>query len=127
MSRWWGGLDPSTLRELASLADRDTRPIPHDPERMAEELADMLGRGDQPTIGWYRKNYTYPTRPAAEPCPPKPAAVARLAFHMVAEGYEPRVVARAVYDAATAAGMSHDDAIEATAVGIARAGKPAHA
>jgi hypothetical protein len=87
----------------------------------------MLARGDRPTIGWYKRNYTYPTPPGPEHFPPKPAAAARLAFHMVLEGYETRMVARAVYDAATAAGMSHDDAIESAAVGIARAGKPAHA
>ena len=128
VDRWWAGLDPATLRELASLADRDTRPVPKDPERMAAELADMAAHGDRPSVGWFQKNYDYPSRPRpAFTAPPNPGSVSRVAFHMCAEGYEPRMVAGAVYEAATAAGMSHDDAIESTAAGIARAGKPARA
>lgn len=126
-ARWWAGLDPATLRELASLADRDTKPVPKDPDRMANELAEMLARNDRPTIGWFARNYDYPRPMGAEPRPPMPAAVSKVAMHMVLEGWEARVVARAVYEDATAAGMSHEDAVEACAAGIARAGKPTHA
>lgn len=121
-ARWWAGLDAAVLRELAAIADRDTRPLPVDPDRMASELADMLARDDRPTIGWYTRNYVRPVPTQRPPRPPKPAAVARVAFHMIAEGYEPRIVARTVYQAAVKAGMDHDDAVEATAVGIARSG-----
>jgi hypothetical protein len=120
------GLDAATLQELAALADRDTRPVPIEPERMAAELAEIAEQGDRPTVGWFRRNLERPSRPAL--CVPRnPASVARVAFHMVAEGYESRLVAGAVYDAATNAGMSRENAIEATAAGIDRAGKPARA
>jgi hypothetical protein len=126
MDPWLGALDPITLRELASLADRASRPVPVDPERMAEELAEMVDRGDRPTIGWFKRNYIRPERPVRNVAP-RPESVISVACHMVLEGWEARLVARVVYDAATADGISHDDAIEATAAGIARARKPARA
>jgi hypothetical protein len=123
---WLASLDPVTLRELASLADRASRPVPIDPERMADELAQMAERGDRPSVGWFKRNYVRPERQVLN-LPPKSASVANVACYMVTEGYQPRTVARVVYDAATASGMEHDEAIEATAAGIARARKPARA
>lgn len=50
------GLDGPTLRELAAIADQLKRPTIVDPERAAEELAEMLEAGTRPTIGWWRRH-----------------------------------------------------------------------
>jgi len=65
--RWTAKLSARTLRHLAALADRQERREFIDPERAAEELAEMLSRNDQPTIGWYRRNLAPKTPPDQHP------------------------------------------------------------
>jgi len=53
---WVAALPPRTLRELAALAERSTRPEVTDPVRAAAEIAEMLEKGTRPTIGWWRRH-----------------------------------------------------------------------
>ena len=53
---WIADLPADVLRHLASIAAEYERPRFIDPERAAEELADMVTRGTCPTIGWFRRN-----------------------------------------------------------------------
>ena len=66
VARLLAALDPATLRELASLLE-ERRPLRSiaDPEQAAAELAEMLGRGATPTIGWWRRHLAGPGRPAS--------------------------------------------------------------
>ncbi len=53
-----GHVDPAVLRELAWLLEHrhgQTRRFV-DPAQAAGELAEILGRGGTPTIGWWRRN-----------------------------------------------------------------------
>ena len=58
--RWTAKLSARTLRHLAAIADQRERREFVDPERAAQELAEMIVRNDQPTIGWYRRNLAPP-------------------------------------------------------------------
>ena len=53
---WVAALPPRTLRELAALAERSSRPEVIDPVGAAAEIADMLKQGTRPTIGWWRRH-----------------------------------------------------------------------
>ena len=65
--RWTARLSARTLRHLAAIADRQERREFIDPERAAQELAEMICRNDQPTIGWYRRNLAPKPPPEQRP------------------------------------------------------------
>jgi single-strand DNA-binding protein len=49
-------LDGQTLREYAALADALNPRLFTDPERAADELAEMAATGRKPTAGWWRRH-----------------------------------------------------------------------
>lgn len=53
---WVARLPSTTLRELASIAERYDRLEFRDPKAAAEELAEMLSNGNRPALGWYRRH-----------------------------------------------------------------------
>lgn len=53
---WVARLPSTTLRELASIAERYDRREFRNPTVAAEELAEMLSNGDRPALGWYRRH-----------------------------------------------------------------------
>jgi len=65
--RWTARLSARTLRHLAAIADRHERREFVDPERAANELAEMICRDDRPTVGWYRRNLAPETPPEQRP------------------------------------------------------------
>jgi len=65
--RWTTKLPARTLRHLAAIADRQERREFVDPERAAQEIAQMLSQGTRPTIGWYRRNLAPEPPPEQRP------------------------------------------------------------
>jgi single-strand DNA-binding protein len=49
-------LDGQTLRDLAALADALNPRLFADPDRAADELAEMATAGRKPTVGWWRRH-----------------------------------------------------------------------
>ena len=73
-------LDPAVLRELASLLEQGPSQARRflDPEKAATELAEILGRGATPSIGWWRR-HTFAGPPSTALCsivsnPERPSA-----------------------------------------------------
>jgi hypothetical protein len=102
------GFDGETLRHLAAVADARDHPRFRDPAKAAEEIADMLQRGDVPTVGWW-KRHTTPPRPRPAPVrigtflapapaehPAPPAVYVRTVHAMLAAGYSRQVAVETV-------------------------------
>jgi hypothetical protein len=112
------GFDGATLRHLAAVADQRDAPRWLDPLGLAEELAEIIGRGDRPALGLYRRHLA----PRPVPGPPGPAhpdVYRRVLLGMVATGWPRRVAAEAVADLALADGLEEHDVAEIVANALA--------
>jgi len=59
-------LDGDTLRQLAASADSLHHRHFTDPERAAQEYADIVAKGGRPTLGWWRRHLA-PVEPVTPP------------------------------------------------------------
>ncbi|HVX23336.1 MAG TPA: hypothetical protein VHB02_18490 [Acidimicrobiales bacterium] len=67
-------LPADTLFHLAAIAKHYDRREFKDPQLAAEELAEMLSKGQRPALGWYRRHLAPRERPPTYQPPERPSS-----------------------------------------------------